>query len=116
MDNSVEKTISTVWNKSKWIVKGLMIGVLALLMMIPMMFVKELVIEREKRHRETAQEIRNKWAGKQNIIGPVIGIPYEIRTTDTSGKVTTEINTAYFLPDNLDIKATVNPKEKHRGI
>ncbi|OSZ80818.1 cell envelope integrity protein CreD [Chitinophagaceae bacterium IBVUCB2] len=116
MDNSLQNTISTAWNKSKWIVKGGIIGLMALLMMIPMLYVKSLIVEREERQKQVTREIRSKWAGKQNIVGPVIGIPYwNVDDNDTLRKNASK-NIAYFLPDQLDINAQVNPKEKHRGI
>jgi inner membrane protein len=117
MEASVETTVNTVWHKSKWIIKGCMIGFLALLMMIPMLYVKNLIVEREQRQQEAAREISSKWAGKQNVIGPVIGIPFwKTDETDTSSKKPVTKHIAYFLPDNLDISATINPKEKQRGI
>lgn len=115
---TTEETMSTnIWQKSKWLIKGGIIGVLALVMMIPMLYVKNLILEREDRQKEAAREISSKWAGPQNIIGPIIGIPYwETIGTDTTGKVIEKKQTAWFLPDTLNITSTVNPKEKHRGI
>ena len=46
MEISLEKAVSTAWQKSKWIVKGCIIGGLALLLMVPMLYVKSLVMER----------------------------------------------------------------------
>jgi inner membrane protein len=117
MESTLQSTLRTAWQKSKWIIKGLMIGFLALLLMIPMYYVKELIREREARQKEVAREISSKWAGPQNIIGPVIGLPYlKTEATDTSDGKNTRKHTAFFLPDRLDIKASVAPKEKHRGI
>lgn len=117
METTLQETVKTAWQKSKWIVKGCIIGFLALLMMIPMLYVKNLVFEREERQKEAAREISSKWAGRQNIIGPVIGIPFwQTQEGDTNTRKTVRKNIAYFLPDKLNINATVNPKEKHRGI
>lgn len=117
METTEETKPTTILDKSKWLIKGGIIGVLALTMMIPMLYVKNLILEREDRQQEAAREISSKWAGPQNIIGPVIGIPFwEKSGTDTSGKIIQHKQTAWFLPDSLDITATINPKEKHRGI
>jgi inner membrane protein len=117
METNLQETVTTAWHKSKWIVKGFIIGFLALLMMIPMLYVKNLIIEREERQREVTHEISSKWAGKQNIIGPVIGIPYwESDPGDSGSAKIKRKHIAYFLPDKLNIQANVNPKEKHRGI
>lgn len=117
MESITETKPSTILDKSKWLIKGGIIGLLALVMMIPMLYVKNLILEREERQKEAAREISSKWAGPQNIIGPVIGIPYWEKTgTDTSGNTIQQKQTAWFLPDSLNINATVHPKEKHRGI
>lgn len=117
METSLQETVSTAWHKSKWIIKGLIIGFMALLMMIPMIYVKELVVEREDRQKEATREITGKWAGPQNISGPVLGIPYWREDgVDTVNRRQSSRQIAYFLPDNLVIDAKVNPKEKHRGI
>jgi inner membrane protein len=116
MSTSIEQTVTTVWNKSKWIIKGGIIGLMALLMMIPMLYVKSIIQEREQRQQEATREISSKWAGRQNIIGPVIGIPFWRSDSGDTARKAASKHIAYFLPDNLNITATVNPKEKHRGI
>jgi inner membrane protein len=117
METSLQETVKTAWQKSKWIIKGCIIGFLALLMMIPMMYVKNLVFEREERQKEAAREISSKWAGPQNIIGPVLGIPFwNQEEGDTAARKILRKHIAYFLPDKLNINAIINPKEKHRGI
>ena len=113
---TTESTAGAIWQKSKWIIKGCVIGLIAILMMIPMLYVKNLIKEREERQREATNEISSKWAGPQNIAGPVLCIPFLETETDTSGKKITTEHIAYFLPDILNITSTVNPTEKHRGI
>lgn len=116
MESTLQETAKTTWQKSKWLIKGAIIGVIALLLLIPMLYVKNLIFEREKRQQEAALEITGKWAGPQNLIGPVIAVPFWKSVEDTAHKVYTTRHTAYFLPDELSINATLNPKEKHRGI
>lgn len=117
METIIQETAKTAWQKSKWIIKGCIIGFLALLLLIPMYYVKNLVFEREQRQKEASHEISSKWAGAQNIIGPLLSIPYwQEEEGDTASKRTLKKHYAYFLPDKLNINATINPKEKHRGI
>ncbi len=116
MEATLEQTVRTVWHKSKWVIKGGIIGVIALLMLIPMMYVKSLIFEREKRQKEATYEITGKWAGPQNLIGPVIAVPFWKTEEDTAHKGYTTKHIAYFLPDVLTIDAILNPTEKHRGI
>jgi inner membrane protein len=103
------ETIATnVWQKSKLLIKGLLIGGMVLLLLIPAYFVQDLIREREQRQKEAFTEVSSKWAGKQNITGPVLVIPY----IDSPGVQ----KMAYILPDSLTMESTVAPEERHRGI
>jgi inner membrane protein len=112
----MDTVISNAWQKSKVFVKGLLIAALVLLLMIPAYFVQELIKEREARQKEAFTEVSSKWAGKQIITGPVLVLPFW--QTDSEGTVqrVRSKHYAYFLPDNLQVNASVTPQEKYRGI
>lgn len=112
----MESTINNIWQKSKLLIKGLMIGVLVLLLLIPAFFVQDLIKEREQRQKEAVTEVSSKWAGRQNITGPVLVIPFDEKITASNGSVSHSRQLAYFLPDKLDMKSTVAPVKKYRGI
>ena len=112
----METIIQNTWQKSKVIVKGLMIGVLALLLLIPADFVQNLIKEREARQKEAITEVSSKWADRQNITGPVLVIPYTKAAKDNNGFPVTIKSFAYFLPDRLNIESTVKPEKRYRGI
>jgi inner membrane protein len=114
--NNIAQMASAAWQKSKWIIKGAIVFVIALLLMIPTMYVKDLIYERQQRQVQATKEITNKWAGKQNIIGPLLSIPYWETNSADSSKSNMVKKYAYFLPDSAAIQATMLPKEKHRGI
>lgn len=112
----METVVNSVWQKSKLLIKGLIIGVLVLLLMIPTYFVQDLVKEREDRQKEAVAEVSGKWAGRQTITGPVLVLPYWHIQPDTARRNIPVKKYACFLPDRLDVNATVTPQEKHRGI
>jgi len=112
----MEPVIQSAWQKSKLIVKGLIIGALALLLLIPAYFVQNLIGERQARQQEAFAEVSSKWADKQNITGPVLVIPYTKQGTDGEGRQTPVTSLAYFLPDKLNIESTVTPERRYRGI
>ena len=112
----METVVNSTWQKSKLLVKGFIIGVLVLLLMIPAYFVQNLVKERETRQKEAVAEVSGKWAGRQTITGPVVVLPYWQIDADTTRRNISVKRYAYFLPNRLDINATVTPQEKHRGI
>lgn len=105
-----------VFQKSKLLVKCLLIAGLILLLLIPSYFVQSIIKEREERQREVFKEVSSKWAGKQDITGPVLVLPYTVSTTDEKGVVSNTRKSAYILPDKLLIEAAVQPEERHRGI
>ncbi|HEX5653810.1 MAG TPA: cell envelope integrity protein CreD [Chitinophagaceae bacterium] len=112
----MESVLNSIWQKSKLLIKGLIIGVLVLLLLIPAYFVQNLIQEREARQKEAVWEVSSKWAGSQNISGPILVIPYEEKSLATNGQLVSIRRNAYFLPDKLDIKAKVYPEKRYRGI
>ena len=112
----METVIDNLWSKSKVLVKGLIIGGLVLVLLIPTFYVQNLVQERETRQREAITEVSSKWATRQTVTGPIIVLPYWQNVGDSVNKISRVKHFAYFLPDELGIKASVTPQEKHRGI
>jgi inner membrane protein len=112
----METAVQNIWSRSKLLIKSGIIGIIILILQIPTYYVTELIKEREGRQKEAIAEVSSKWAGKQNIIGPVLVIPYWVTVADTSISNNKAKHLAYFLPDSLTIDANVSPQEKYRGI
>ena len=96
--------------------KGLLIGMLILLMLIPAAFVSNLVQERAARQEEVAREVSSKWAGAQTVTGPVLVVPYYVVSTDEKGETSRTVRQAYFLPDKLGISCSLRPEVRHRSL
>jgi inner membrane protein len=107
------------WFRESITVKLAFIGFLILVLLIPSSLIDDLIRERSGRQDEMIRDIADKWSGSQVIKGPVLVIPYRkiIKVMD-SGKETTEevIETLYMLPENLRVKAVLNPETLHRGM
>ena len=113
----METLVQNLWTKSKTLVKGLIIGLLALILQIPAFYVQDLVAERETRQREAVAEVSSKWAAAQTVTGPVLVLPYwETKADANTSNATRTKQYAFFLPDDLSIQADVTPEERHRGI
>ncbi|HYF33422.1 MAG TPA: cell envelope integrity protein CreD [Chitinophagaceae bacterium] len=112
----MENTLSSFWQRNRMIFKGLLIGFLILLLLIPTFMIQDLVHERQGRQAEAIMEVSSKWAGQQVINGPVIAIPYWQLVTDSKGIVSRNRQQAYFLPDELNIDSKVLPEKRYRGI
>ncbi len=61
-------------NRILW--KAAITGALILALMIPTIFISELVSERKQRQLEVAREVSSKWAEAQTLSGPFIYLPY----------------------------------------
>lgn len=112
----MENIIENVWSKSKILIKAVIIGGISIVLLIPTFFVKDLIEERERRQKDAIEEVSSKWAGMQNLAGPIIVLPYNENSIDPEGKKHTTKHQAYFLPDVLTIHSNVFPQERSRGI
>src|SRR5690348_15843774 len=84
--------------------------------------------DRWQRRDEAVADITSSWGREQNVIGPVLGIPYQYKfktvkeVPAADGKVEhreveeTAIATAYFLPQALNDSGNVQTQRLHRGI
>jgi inner membrane protein len=111
------------WLKESVMVKVVCIGILVLFLLIPQAWVSSIMEERQGRVSEVIAEVSDKWSGEQKVTGPVLVLPYKkqvISKVMVNGKledrVVTTTEKAYFLPQNLDIKAMLDPEMLHRGI
>jgi inner membrane protein len=107
---------SSLWDKGKLFLKGIIIFVMALALWVPTYFIMHLVKEREGRQKEAITDISNKWAGRQTITGPLLMIPYTESGKDDKGNIIIIKKNSYFMPDKLDMQSTVYPEKRHRGI
>ena len=102
----------------------IMVGLLTLVLLIPLEFVKGLIDERAQRQDEVIAEINDKWGESIYFYGPVIKIPYKTYTESVSlfGKNkeavtqrTVHTNYAFFFPEVLNTKANVDTKVRKRS-
>ena len=110
------------------ILKLLGVGALVLVLLIPLMMITGVLNERLQRRNEAVADITSSWGKEQNVIGPVLGIPYQYKFKTVKeipapdGKVErreveeTATANAYFLPETLNLSGTVQTQKLHRGI
>jgi len=108
------------WFRESIVIKLIFIGILILLLLIPSAMIDGLITERAARQEGIIQEVSDKWSGQQQVQGPVLIIPYKRQVTekDVAQKdvIKEVVENLYILPDNLNIKATINSSVLHRGI
>ncbi len=103
-------------NSNKTVIKGLVTGALTLLMLIPALFVMNLVTEREARQKQVTQEISSKWAAPQTLTGPYLYLPYKVTVAYKDGKTGVVDKTLFLLPENLQVSGTITPETRSRSI
>jgi inner membrane protein len=101
---------------SKIIIKATITGALILLLMIPVLFVTNLVEEREKRQQEVTHEISNKWAAPQTIGGPYLYLPYHVAAKNDKGETIRIAKELFILPENLTVTGSIEPEIRPRSI
>lgn len=90
---------------------------LSLVLLIPATLIIFLINEREQRRDHAILEVSEKWGQSQIIAGPVLTIPYRRAVSSNDGKtVTTVMENAHFLPDQLQVTGELVPEIRHRGI
>jgi inner membrane protein len=110
------------------IFKLLGVGALILLMLIPLLMIEGVLSDRLARRNEAVTDITSSWGRDQNIIGPILVVPYLHHGTvvrsvtlpdgrvETREVAETTMDYAYFLPDTLEITGDVQTQTLHRGI
>ncbi|MXN90217.1 cell envelope integrity protein CreD [Flavobacterium sp. Sd200] len=102
----------------------ILVGLLTLVLLIPLQFVKSLIFERAALQDDVANEIAKKWGGSVYFYGPVLKVPYKVVTetevTDqTTKKVTVQrtmsTDYAYFFPEKLEINSNAKTDTKYRN-
>lgn len=98
----------------------LSLGLLVLILQIPVGMVDRLIGERQARRDNAAAGITAKWGGRQDLVGPLLVVPYELHThtrlSDGSDKVTKRIRYASFLAESLVYDAQLASELRERGI
>ncbi len=108
------------WIKESISIKLMSIGLLVLILLIPSSWIQSLMEERQGRALSVTDEVADKWARSQTIMGPVLVIPFTKREKINKGKDGVEIHEwterAFFLPEKYASVGKVKPERLHRGI
>lgn len=96
--------------------KAIIIAGLTLLLLIPNVMIQNLIRERKDRSNETIEKINDKWSHAQTLCAPILSIPYTTSHTNENEKIVYEHHTLHITPENLHVKATLFPEERHYGI
>lgn len=103
-------------HSNKILYKGIITGALILVLLIPTIFISNLVKERQARQAEVANEVSDKWAQSQTLTGPYLYLPYKIISIDKEKKASEQLNHLIILPENLVVNGRIFHELRLRSI
>ena len=98
------------------VLKLILVGFLALVLLAPTAMIQNLVHEREERRDEAVDEVGSKWGGEQIIAGPILTVPYKKIVKVLSQETAEQTAYAHFLPEELKISGNASSQVLNRGI
>ena len=101
---------------NRYMIKGLITGALILLMLVPTLFISNLVREREQRQKEVATEVSQKWSAAQTVSGPYIFLPYRHLEKMQDGRLTETQRHIWILPEQLKVDGKIDHQVRKRSI
>ncbi len=101
---------------NKILFKGLITGALILLMLIPTIFISNLVDEREARQKEVVKEVSSKWATAQTLSAPFLVVPYIDTFLNGEGKSVATKTNLLLLANELLVNGRIIPEQRPRSI
>jgi inner membrane protein len=96
--------------------KVIFVGVVAVILLIPLLLIRSLINERQGRRDVAAVEVGEKWGSVQTVAGPFITVPYTVYWIDENKVRRSSRSYAQILPEDLDIEARIDPEIRSRGI
>jgi inner membrane protein len=94
-------------SSNRILIKGAITAVLIGIMMIPTLFISNLVQERKARNASVVKEVDSRWASAQTLTGPYIDIPYKRYPADGH---------LIIIPDNKQVSGEISHELRERSI
>jgi inner membrane protein len=103
-------------NSNGVLIKGIITGILILVMLVPTFFITNLIDERKVLQEAVVKEVSSKWANAQTISAPFITVPYTEQVVNSEGKVDNVKKHFIIIADKLDTKGNIFPEVRKRSI
>ncbi len=109
-------------------IRAIIVGVIALVMLIPLVMMQGVVDERNGLYRNVLYDISNTWGGQQLLQGPILVVPFVEKhisketIKDENGQEKVKTKTRYItkhaihLPKDLHINIDLAEQHRQRGI
>jgi inner membrane protein len=103
-------------SSNKILVKGIITALIVLAMLVPTVFVSNIITEREQRQKYVVQEVSSKWSSEQTLTGPYLYIPYVVKEKGDNNKEIDVTKKLIILPENLDVVGNLQSEIRPRSI
>ncbi len=87
----------------------IILGVLAIILLVPQLLVWGLIEARQDSYREAQRSICKPWGGEQMVAPPYLAVPFENREHESGG-------IAYFHADSARIQVDMTTETRYRSI
>ena len=114
-DQFIQQT-ATSSQSNRVLIKAVITGFLILVMLVPTVFITNMVKEREELQKQVVEEVSNKWSRAQTITGPYIVVPYNETFITKDKKVEVTRKNIVLLPEELRVNGQLFPEERKRSI
>src|SRR5450432_65108 len=101
---------------NKILIKGAVTAALIGILMIPTIFINNLVQERQARQESVVKEVNSRWSEAQTLTGPYIYLPYKVAFQDTNNKTLERTEHLLIIPDNLHVNGKIDHELRLRSI
>jgi inner membrane protein len=98
------------------LIKGAVTAALIGIMMIPTVYINELVRERQSNQEAVVKEVNSRWSEAQTLTGPYIYLPFKATGTDAAGKPVETTQHILIIPDNLHVTGQIDHEIRVRSI
>jgi len=107
------------------LIKLLVIGLVAIVLWIPLGMISGKISERSRFQDAARSSIAQSWTGSQEVIGPIVVMPYTIewetekwdeQTKSKIVKIHQASRESFILPDQIKINSTIATDIRYKGI
>ena len=97
-------------------VKIALMGVLAMMMLIPLAMVQGQITDRQNAASASREDVAASWGRSQTLTGPVLEFSYDVEAVDQKQEKSTKRETAVVYPRSLDYDIDLPTQILHRSI
>jgi inner membrane protein len=104
-------------------IKLLFVGLVAVVLMVPLLLVYALVYDRQDQSRTAQEAINAGWGGAQVLSGPVVVVPFRttrVQNETVDGKAVTRVveveKLLYISPVRNRLSTRIDPQERRKSI